>query len=319
MIRLLYVWCCVTSAICNQVNAQTWSSMPVAERTLRAQDEIWLVSSRGLGSTNCSSDSLDVHFRTNYQWQSSTASHLIAATDAQRHLPTVIFVHGNRWPLEEAIRRGLQTYEQTFLNWHDAPAVRFVIWTWPSDAIPGPIRDVRIKAERADEHSFHLARMLQRMPPASNVSLIGYSYGGRVTLGALHLLGGGAVEGKMLPRTVAASTPRVNLTLMVPAIRNDALNTTRSRAYSQLNHLYVLYNSRDTYLGLFKITRFSERSPALGYTGIAGLNCLPDHGVRVKQFNAAQIVGQDHDYVQYITDQRVEQGIRQHLFLGFDP
>ncbi len=291
-------------------------STPTAQFDNRFQDQVWMVSSRRLGSRNCSVNSLDVRQRmADGTWLNSSAPTFFAPDPDNIRRPVVVFIHGNRWSFDKAIRRGLQTYEQTIMPWHDAPAMRFVIWSWPADQIAGPIRDVRIKAHCADEHAFHLARFLQQLEPGTPVSLIGFSFGGRVALGALHLVGGGFIDGCGLPAS-GLPVSQVNLTLAVPAIRNDCLVTTRCRAWSQINHLDLLYNSRDTYLSLYRLTRFDNRTPALGYTGIAGLNRLPNQQSRVHQFNAARFVGVEHDYLEYITDNRIEANLRKHLLIG---
>ncbi|TWU02028.1 alpha/beta hydrolase [Neorhodopirellula pilleata] len=275
-------------------------------------DEIWLVSSRHLGSRNCDVESLEVRQYADGQWYSSTPQTLLSAEMAVAAKPTVILVHGNSWSLSKAIQRGLQTYRQVFLPWRDKPPIRFIIWTWPSDRIPGPIRDIRIKADLAEDHSFHLAKFLQRIPVSSQVSMIGYSYGSRVTLGALNLLGGGSINGARIAAT-QAPTPRINLTLIAPAIRNDALFTSVPHAFGQLNHLFVMYNRRDRYLSLFRFTRFSGKTPAMGYTGLACAGRLPGAAYRIDQFDAARAVGPDHDYLEYIRDRNVEQRLRRNL------
>ncbi len=306
-----------STSLPKEVIQQRLESTPITEFDNRGKDQLWLVSSRRLGSRNCGVNSLDVRQRGGGDvWQPSSASAFFAPDPDEIRRPIVIFIHGNRWSLDKAIRRGLQTYEQTIVPWNDAPAMRYVIWAWPADQIAGPIRDVRIKAERADEHSFHLARFLQNIDPRTPVSIIGFSFGGRVSLGALHLIGGGTIDGCGLPSVSHPIAP-VNLTLAVPAIRNDCLVTTRCRAYSQINHLDLVYNSRDSYLSLFRFTWFDNKRPALGYTGISGLNQLPDHSTRVHQFNAAQFVGREHDYLEYISDQRIEASLRRHLLIGF--
>lgn len=284
-----------------------------AHPAVQAEDEIWLVSSRHLGSRNCDIHSLDVRQYVGGQWYRSTPQTLFSTETRYATKPTVILVHGNGWSFPMAIQRGLQTYREVLSTWHDKPPVRFIIWSWPSDRIPGPIRDVRIKADRAEDHSFHLARFLQRVPPSSHVSMIGYSYGSRVTLGALNLLGGGSVNGNRIFQT-DVPTPRINLTLLAPAIRNDALFTSMPRAYGQINHLFVMHNSRDRFLFLFRFTRFSDKTPAMGYTGVACVRRLPGASHRVDQFDAAQVVGPDHDYLEYIRDHNVEQRLRRNLF-----
>lgn len=281
----------------------------------RSLDQIWMVSSRRLGSRNCGADSLDVRQRIGNAWHASSASAFFAPEPDGIRRSIVIFIHGNRWSLDKAILRGLQTYQQTIVPWKDAPPMRFVVWAWPADQVAGPIRDVRIKADRADEHSFHLARFLQHIEPQTPVSVLGFSFGGRVALNALQLIGGGAVDGCRLPPAAHPVSP-INLTLAVPAIRNDCLITTHRSAYRQINHLDLVYNSRDAYLNLYRFTRFDNKMPAMGYTGICGLHRLPDHEVRIHQFNAARFVGAQHDYLEYITDHRIEASLRKHLLVG---
>ncbi|MCM2373521.1 alpha/beta hydrolase family protein [Aporhodopirellula aestuarii] len=302
-----------------EVIEQRLEATPTAAFDSRASDEIWLISSRNLGSRNAPTESLDVRLRIQgNHWQSGSTANFFGPDPSGMNRPVVIFIHGNRWSIDKTIRRGLQTYDRTILPWKDAPPVRFVIWTWPSDAIPGPIRDVRIKAGKADQHAFHLARFLQRIDPNCQVSLIGFSFGGRLTLGALHLVGGGSVDGCGLGHSVAGYQPemsrnRFNVALVVPAIRNDCMISVRSQAYHQINDLFLLYNSRDTYLGLYKFTRFDGKNPALGYTGICGLNHFPDHSYRVQQFNSSRAVGSEHDFLEYISDRRIEANLRKHI------
>ena len=73
--------------------------------------------------------------------------------------------------------------------------LRFVIWSWPSDKIKGPLNDIRTKAWRTDTDGYYLGWFLQRMHPQSDIGLIGFSYGARIVSGALHVLAGGELDG----------------------------------------------------------------------------------------------------------------------------
>lgn len=301
---------------------------------LRPGDELWFVSSRRLGSRNCDVHSLQTQQYLGGQWLGSAPASLFAnvhgdlsafphpsgAVETSTMMPSpkpmIVLVHGNSWSYDTALKRGIQTYQEVIVPWIDKPPLRFVIWTWPSDSIPGPIRDIRVKSELAEEHGFHLARFLQQLPASPQVALIGFSYGARVTIGAMNLLGGGSVNGGRIAMQSGPKT-RVNLTLIAPAIRNDALVTSMPEAYGQINHLFVMYNSRDRFLSLFRLTNFSDKTPALGFTGLKCRGCLPNASMRIDQFDAAQIVGRDHDYLEYIRDQSVEQRLRRNLF--FEP
>lgn len=289
---------------------------PLEAFDVRSRDEVWTISSRCVGSRNAPIESLQFRRRIEGdRWSNETADSFLAPDSNPARQHTVIFIHGNRTPEAKAIRRGLQTYDQTVLDWHAAPSMRFVIWLWPADQIPGQVRDVRIKAGRADEHAFHLARLLDMLQHSSHVSVIGYSFGGRLAVGAMHLVGGGSLCGSRLPMSSPAAA-KINLALVVPAIRNDCFLCTRSQALRQVNHLFLMHNSRDQYLKLYRFLKLDDYSPALGFTGVSGLQRLQYSGVRIKQYNASQNVGNDHDYLEYVADKRIEALVRENLFYG---
>ncbi len=287
---------------------------PIEEFDQRSRDEVWLISSRHLGSRNFTLSSLEFKRRIEgNQWQNETLESFLAPAASAKNLPVVMYIHGNRNSRSMAIRRGLQTYDRTFLDWKQAPSVRFIIWTWPSDRISGNIRDIRTKAARAEQHAFHLARLLGRMKQQSKVALIGYSYGGRLAINALHLAGGGSVDGcRLMPHELSAQ--RVNLTLMAPAIRNDCFCGERWMALKQIDNLFLLYNSQDPYLRFFGLARFDGFNKALGYTGIRSYR--RGYLGSLQQYNAARRVGPEHDYLEYITDKRIEAMVRRNILPG---
>ena len=223
---------------------------------------------------------------------------------------TIVYVHGNRIESDEAYSRGLETYRQLLRGAVAAPPIRFVIWTWPADQIPGPFRDVRVKASRADEHAFHLARFLNSLPPGVRVGVIGFSYGGRQAIGAMHLLGGGTINRRGI-ETFGKAGRDISLTVLAPAIRNDCFSCTRTKALNVVDRLFVLYNTGDPALRLFRFLRFDEKRPALGLTGVAG---RIDRS-QLRQYDARQLVGPRHDYVRYIDDPRVDRLLRENLQL----
>ena len=78
----------------------------------------------------------------------------------------------------------------------DAPPIRYIFFTWPADKIKGQMRDVNAKATVCDYHAYYLATLLSQMREFKFVSLSGYSYGSRMALDALHILGGGCKNGR---------------------------------------------------------------------------------------------------------------------------
>ena len=191
---------------------------------------------------------------------------------------------------------------------------RLVIWSWPSSQVRGQIRDIRVKAGRANVESFYLGTFLSRITEDSSVSLIGYSYGGRIIPGALHLLGGGVIDGYGIdqpPKTrrfgaalVAAAT---HWHWMLPGMFHE-------RAASQLNSLLVLYNPCDPVLKRYGIVEKRHKPVALGYTGIAGLEGLAESEAQFEQMNVSGYIGKTHNEYLYIGTDAIIQRIGQISF-----
>ncbi|QDS90757.1 hypothetical protein EC9_49730 [Rosistilla ulvae] len=292
-------------------------STPLEEFDVRARDEVWTISSRHLGSRNAAIESLQFRRRIDGgRWVNESAANFLSPYAGPGKQQTCFLIHGNRTPEMKAIRRGLQTYDQTVLGSRPiSTSIRFVIWMWPADQIKGQVRDVRVKAGRADLHAFYLARLITAVQTQEPVAVIGYSFGGRLAIGAMHLMGGGSLCGSRLPNT-PVSSPRVNLGLVAPAIRNDCFITTRSQALCPVNRLFLLHNTRDQYLKLYRFLKLDDNTPALGYTGICGMNRSQISSDRIRQFDASQSVGSDHDYLEYLADKRIDALARQNLFSG---
>ncbi|GAF92059.1 unnamed protein product, partial [marine sediment metagenome] len=113
---------------------------------IRAQDEIVLVNVRPVGGC-CDPAVLADGVRVeSYQkldesgcrhWQASNLQNVAAADPS---VSTVIFVHGNRLTNWDAKCEGLAAYRRIVRQSNDAP-IRFVIYSWPSAQISGPLKD----------------------------------------------------------------------------------------------------------------------------------------------------------------------------------
>lgn len=298
------------------VKEQVLGAVPLAEFDARAHDQIWQVSSRSVWSRGSASECLVYRRRTKTgQWVDETADRFIAANEDGLARRVLFYVHGNRSTHQDAIRAGLATYDQTFLDWKGAPPVRFVIWSWPSEQVRGLIADIRTKADRAEQHAFHFAKLLGQMDQHPEISIIGYSYGARLTVNALHLLGGGSVEGHRL-ESAARVRPKINVTLVAAAIRNDCLCNKTWLALTQINHLFLMYNSRDQFLRFYKLARFDDKTPALGFTGLRSYRSGFLHASQIEQFDASKQVGREHAYLAYVVDREIERLIRENIFAG---
>ena len=189
-------------------------------------NQLWLVNTRQLPDcpcVHCDTGRVEVYRREcGTGWQRSSQQAFLAAGGAD--FVTTVFVHGNDTDAAEARDEGQQLYARLTPTACPSGPVRFVIWSWPSERIFGRVRtDIQAKACRANAEAFYLADFLDELEPDARVSLSGYSLGARVTTGALHLLGGGALEGRQLETRKHAERSGLRVVLLAAALADDWL------------------------------------------------------------------------------------------------
>jgi hypothetical protein len=267
----------------------------------RPQDQVWLVSNRGSGCHVGQQVQNLKYWRYDCErsWVRSSLEELLAGDDGG---VTTVFVHGNRIDRDEAFTKGWDTYRRLVRSAGETP-VRFIIWSWPSDAMRGPVQDAREKACRANPAGYCLAWFLDQLNPETPVSLMAHSFGARVVTGALHVLGGGQIDGHRLDERNHPVRQAMPVVLLVAALDNDWLMPGRfhGQAMSQVSSLLLINNSCDILLKRYHLIygrRCSQQ--ALGYTGLATWAATGADRAKVSQFNAASIVGRRHAFAGYI-------------------
>lgn len=242
------------------------------------QDQVWIVSSRGLGgrSTEKVAERLQYWRNVNGRW---TASNLFEFLAQPQQTTTSIFVTGNYFRERETIEAGWMLYRRMTENRVGDRPLRFIIWSWPSDPVPGRrLRDARIKFARMDAGAYHLASFLDQLDRSTPVSLCGASFGAGIVVGSLELLAGGRLSGFGLP--AGERLPhRARVVLIGGAFDNDWLISGRKygRALSQVERMLVFVNPRDLPLRFYNRLYF-RHSPAeaIGRTGPAGMACIDE-------------------------------------------
>src|SRR5687767_5747189 len=282
----LFTFCC--AIICLPHARAQETEKPFEPRT---SDQIWLVNTRGICDVSGGSGWSTARYDAGY-WKGSDDNVFYASDDQET--VTVIYVHGNRMDAFGAQSRGLAIYRELFSNQTDGK-VRFVIWSWPSNQIHGPLRDIRAKAARSDDEAYLLARFLAPIPANRRVGLVGFSYGARIISGSLHILGGGEVVGRELESGKRAS---FRVVFWAGGIQNDWLlpGNVHGRAMP-LGQIWLnIYNSCDSVLSRFDRIDRCDGSPGLGHTGLAGgKSYLPvDLAARYEDFDAAHLLGSEH-------------------------
>lgn len=163
---------------------------------VRAEDEIWLVSTRQLCQRACPEtgstlQQAEVAQRIDGQWFPSTAETLLEVINNDQERWNLLFIHGNRTDLQWANLRGEETYEalisgaesqQCLTN--PAPPVRWIIWAWNSDPLRNPRVDLTVKKQRAIDQGTYLAEFFQGVEqPAMGV--FAYSLGAQALASSL--------------------------------------------------------------------------------------------------------------------------------------
>ena len=280
--------------------------------TPRAGDQIWLISTRGLGCPTGDAPTLQVSSYDGHTWVDSTVEQFLKIDNTAE--TTDFYIHGNFDSTDEAVQNGWAVYQKIA---HQAPAgrsMRFVIWSWPSDRERHPLRTTRENAHRADVDGYYLGWLLSRMDRRAPIGLIGYSFGARVATGALHVLGGG----QLLGLTVATpappeSHPKVRAVLMAAAEDCDWLapGHPNELAVPTVERMMLLNNSCDAALKRYRFLDRCSRAEALGYVGMSGVSA-PD---KIETLDACCAVGPEHSWANYFYDSAIVGQMLPYLYL----
>jgi len=277
------------------------------------QDDVWLISTRHLGcSAGKSGGVLDLdvsHYSPEAEWMTADLNELLTSDPRL----TIVYVHGNQVDFDDAITRGWNALRVLQAD-PSAPPMRLVIWSWPSDKIPGLVRDVRRKGARTNTEGQYLGWFLSQLDPSTPVSLIGYSYGARVVSGAMHVLGGGTLVGQAspLPYSQGGRSP-IQVILLAAAVHNYWLSAGgyHDQFWNFADRLLVLYNSCDPILKRYRFIEKRSRPAALGYTGTWGLD--ESQANQTEQFDVCCSVGRTHTEAVFFSSAEVIETIQRNV------
>ncbi|HVX14726.1 MAG TPA: hypothetical protein VHC22_26290 [Pirellulales bacterium] len=281
----------------------------------RLRDELWVVSCRGAASARPDGDldqlSYSVH-QPATGWTGASKEAFCAASPATT---TCLLILGNGYSASETRTLGQTAYRRLTAGLAPDVAVRFVVWSWPSDATDaGPIKDLRIKASRTPGVAYSLARWLDEVPSPGRMSLLGTSFGARIVMEALELRASGQVGGRRLAVSSAPARPKLNVVLISAAIDNDWLLPGRrlGHALSQTDRLLLLNNSSDSTLKRYHwLYGPRSKTAALGTTGLRTSTIAAGE---ISQIDAAPIIGRHHGCAPYFESPRLVAAMRACLF-----
>ncbi|HEV3023956.1 MAG TPA: hypothetical protein VGX76_15885, partial [Pirellulales bacterium] len=298
---------------------------PTAPARERTHDQLWIVSCRGAAFSAADEDSTRLHYLayrptgieatgpvSSPAWQTATSEDFIASGDTRAI--TCVLVLGNGYTASETQAVGQKAYRHLVAGLAGDTAVRFVVWSWPSDhADTGPIKDLRIKAGRTWQVARSLSRWVDDIEPTGGLSLLGTSFGARIVMEALELRAATSTDGG----SPSLSRPPTNVVLISAAVDNDWLLPGRrlDMALSQVDQLLLVNNTSDRVLKRYHWL-YGRRSTAtaLGNSGLPVGVRLGPAGEKVTQYDAASIVGRQHGCSAYFESPRLVALMRKYLF-----
>lgn len=272
-------------------------------RQASAQDQIFLVSTRGIG-TKCSAGAMRSGMRCEQLFRDANGKlvwkNASWSTISNDDTPTVIYVHGNRIPSGIDKPHGLQVYEK-LARTNARSQLRFIIWSWPSEQIRGQLKDYQVKAARCRPVAWQLAWAIDQLPAQTPVGIVGYSYGARVTTGTLHLLAGGSLSGLKLSHREHPSRPTIPTVLIAGAVHQSWLTPRgyHGRAGKMMDNLTLVNNRHDPAMKFYALGVGDRGATALGYAGIAARSLTRIHG-KFRSLDATSGVGRDHSLHKYL-------------------
>jgi hypothetical protein len=147
------------------------------------------------------------------------------------------------------------------------------------------------------------------------VTIVGYSLGGRIATGALHLSSSGSPA--FIPEGRATSSrPAVRAALIAAAVRNNWLEQGEfhGRALSRVDRLLVLCNELDPTLLNFGSLSKHGNAVALGAYGVRSLEKIGEGASCIQQLDVSASVGKNHSITDYLRAEEVISNLRPFVF-----
>ncbi|MCA9260084.1 MAG: hypothetical protein KDA61_12820 [Planctomycetales bacterium] len=286
----------------------------------KRHDEVYLISTRRLG-TLCRPERMADGLQCERlemdggraQWR--TAAWRDVLQQLEKPLPKIVYVHGNRVSRGVDRRHGMLVYRRLPERGPDDLPRQYVIWSWPSDRIRGPLKDYRKKAEMTPEVGWQLGWMLRQLPPDAPTALVGYSYGASVVASSLHLMAGGRVGNlRLAPQEqggdageesveIVDRVPRhFHVALVAAACDADWIGQGAhlGRAPQLVDRMFLLNNRLDPAMRFYHLSTPGRSTRAMGYEGPLGLAMRGRQASQVMALDMTDKVGRSHALEQYL-------------------
>lgn len=284
-------------------------------------NQLWLINTRRLpraGRQPANQPAPEIErYGADGGWARASLAELNAAYDPR--LATVLLVHGNHTDEPTAIVKGLTAFRALTEPTSDMRPLRLLVWSWPTDFIPGTLRrDARVKAEWAEDEAFYMARFVASLDRREAVTLVGYSFGARAISGALHLLGGGSLGGRRLRGMITDERAPLRAVLLAAAVDDDWLLPGHRHGYAleAVERMVITVNPQDRVLRWYRFLVPGSQATALGSHGLGSQATLGRHTRKLVQLNAHQAVGGQHGWASYIGSPEIVAELRREMVVS---
>jgi hypothetical protein len=282
------------------------------------QPNYWIISSRPCQNVSslCSTCQFDYFRCCNKQCIRSPDSKEFQNW-FQPDFPVCIVIHGS-WTGFEALRQGSLDMYRWIRNAAPNRKLQVLFYTWPSE---GPITllpsiDIVILGRRSTFYGIFLTQLMAQIPGTSPIGLFGHSHGARTIASALHLQGGGMVQGHRL-QYPDQSGRKIRAVFAAAAIDHHWLNPGEryGRALYRAEYVLNLRNRKDLILGFYPLRKpFSHRALARAGFTRSDRRRMGCWNHKIAELDVTYLVGRHHMWEHYYSCPEIAQAIVPYLF-----
>lgn len=231
-------------------------------------------------------------------------------------VPVCIAIHGSFVRTGDLYPESVARYKRIVASANDRP-LHFIAAHWPSDPGPLLLPSIQVNAlgRRAEFNGIYVAQLINRIPPENPVALIGHSHGCRVVASALHLLGGGTVNG--IAVTDPCPNRRIRAVFTAAAIDHHWLNPGEKYgcAINRIECLLNVRNQNDLVLKLYPL-REPLLHHAIGQSGFRhrDLVRIGSQSQKLAELDVTHLVGTSHMIAKYAVHPQIRAAVVPYLY-----
>ena len=240
--------------------------------------------------------------------------------------PICVSVHGSFVDWGDVATDGLLT-ARWLRNAEPGRPLNVVVFSWkstgPFTVATAPLLfsalpqiDAELLGRRSAFIGLYLGRLIADLPTRHPVTLFGHSHGCRTVSSALHVLGGGQVQGYVLADR-PKHTRRIRAIFAAAAMDHHWLNPDQryGRAIDVAEMVVNLRNHRDTVLKIYPL-RHPLSNKALANVGFTAQDrvVMGQRSKRVEELDVSGVVGSNHSWPAYYARPEIARSVAKHVY-----